>query len=48
MVDRAQVADSIEQLIKQVTAVATAGDHVLCMSNGGFGGIHRKLLAAIA
>ena len=48
MVDRAQVADSIEQLIKQVTAVATAGDHVLCMSNGGFGGIHRKLLAALA
>ena len=48
MVDRAQVADSIEQLIKQVTAVATAGDHVLCMSNGGFGGVHRKLLAALA
>ena len=48
MVDRAQVADSIEQLIKQVAAVATAGDHVLCMSNGGFGGIHRKLLAALA
>ena len=48
MVDRAQVADSIEQLIKQVTAVATAGDHVLCMSNGGFGGIHGKLLAALA
>ena len=25
-----------------------AGDHVLCMSNGGFGGVHAKLLAALA
>jgi UDP-N-acetylmuramate: L-alanyl-gamma-D-glutamyl-meso-diaminopimelate ligase len=27
---------------------ARPGDHVLCMSNGGFGGIHGKLLAALA
>ena len=24
-----------------------AGDHVLCMSNGGFGGVHAKLLLAL-
>jgi UDP-N-acetylmuramate: L-alanyl-gamma-D-glutamyl-meso-diaminopimelate ligase len=48
MVDRAQVADNIEQLVKQVKAAAKPGDHVLCMSNGGFGGIHGKLLAALA
>jgi UDP-N-acetylmuramate: L-alanyl-gamma-D-glutamyl-meso-diaminopimelate ligase len=24
------------------------GDHVLIMSNGGFGGLHGKLLAALA
>jgi UDP-N-acetylmuramate: L-alanyl-gamma-D-glutamyl-meso-diaminopimelate ligase len=24
-----------------------AGDHILCMSNGGFGGIHQKLLDAL-
>jgi len=29
-------------------AAAQAGEHVLCMSNGGFGGIHAKLLAALA
>jgi UDP-N-acetylmuramate: L-alanyl-gamma-D-glutamyl-meso-diaminopimelate ligase len=23
------------------------GDHLLCMSNGGFGGIHDKLLQAL-
>jgi UDP-N-acetylmuramate: L-alanyl-gamma-D-glutamyl-meso-diaminopimelate ligase len=27
---------------------AKPGNHVLCMSNGGFGGIHEKLLAALA
>jgi UDP-N-acetylmuramate: L-alanyl-gamma-D-glutamyl-meso-diaminopimelate ligase len=28
--------------------VAQPGDHILCMSNGGFGGIHAKLLDALA
>ena len=48
MVDRAHVADNIEQIIQQVKAAARPGDHVLCMSNGGFGGVHGKLLAALA
>ncbi len=48
MVDRAHVADNIEELVKQVKAAARPGDHVLCMSNGGFGGVHAKLLAALA
>ena len=30
-----------------MAAEARAGDHVLVMSNGGFGGIHDKLLAAL-
>ncbi|MBC7719847.1 MAG: UDP-N-acetylmuramate:L-alanyl-gamma-D-glutamyl-meso-diaminopimelate ligase [Chitinophagaceae bacterium] len=47
MVDRAHVADTIEELVKQVKAAAKGGDHVLCMSNGGFGGVHGKLLAAL-
>ncbi|MGV8804043.1 MAG: UDP-N-acetylmuramate:L-alanyl-gamma-D-glutamyl-meso-diaminopimelate ligase [Polaromonas sp.] len=45
---RAQVADNLEQLLAQVKANARPGDHLLCMSNGGFGGIHAKLLAALA
>jgi len=47
MLDRAQVADDIEQLVKQVKTAARPGDHILCMSNGGFGGVHGKLLAAL-
>ena len=47
MGDKAQVAGSIDELVKQVMAHAKAGDHLLCMSNGGFGGIHDKLLNAL-
>ena len=44
---KAQVASTIDDLVKQVVAVAKPGDHLLCMSNGGFGGIHDKLLKAL-
>jgi len=44
---RAQVADTLDQLLAQVKAVARPGDHLLCMSNGGFGGIHARLLEAL-
>ncbi len=47
MGERAQVADSIDALVAQVQAAARPGDHLLCMSNGGFGGIHGKLLDAL-
>ena len=45
---QAVVSDSIDELVQRVVAVARRGDHVLCMSNGGFGGIHAKLLDALA
>ena len=45
--DRAVVADSVDKLVAAVVQAAMPGDHVLCMSNGGFGGIHAKLLAAL-
>jgi UDP-N-acetylmuramate: L-alanyl-gamma-D-glutamyl-meso-diaminopimelate ligase len=44
MGERAQVADNLDQLLTQVKAAARPGDHLLCMSNGGFGGIHARLL----
>ncbi|MEY3461234.1 MAG: hypothetical protein RLZZ03_887, partial [Pseudomonadota bacterium] len=37
-----------DTLLAQVQAAAQPGDHLLCMSNGGFGGIHARLLAALA
>jgi UDP-N-acetylmuramate: L-alanyl-gamma-D-glutamyl-meso-diaminopimelate ligase len=42
------VCDTIDEVVAAVTRLAKAGDHVLCMSNGGFGGVHDKLLAALA
>ena len=41
---RARCEDDLERLIAAVVGEARAGDHVLVMSNGGFGGIHEKLL----
>ena len=45
---QAVVSATIDDLVKQVVAAARPGDHILCMSNGGFGGVHAKLLEALA
>jgi UDP-N-acetylmuramate: L-alanyl-gamma-D-glutamyl-meso-diaminopimelate ligase len=47
MGQRAFVSDNIDGVIAQVLSQVRAGDHVLCMSNGGFGGIHQKLADAL-
>jgi UDP-N-acetylmuramate: L-alanyl-gamma-D-glutamyl-meso-diaminopimelate ligase len=41
---RASVADTIADVIAQVMQQVRPGDHLLCMSNGGFGGIHTQML----
>ncbi len=48
MGSRAFISNNIDDLTRAVTTAAKAGDHILCMSNGGFGGIHQKLLDALA
>ena len=45
---RAVVCDDLQRLVEQLAGEARRGDHVLVMSNGGFGGIHDKLLASLA
>ena len=40
----AAVVSDIDELVLQVAADARAGDQLVVMSNGGFGGIHQKLL----
>ena len=40
---KAMCESNIDALAAQVASHAQAGDHILCMSNGGFGGIHQKL-----
>ena len=44
---RASFAASVDELVKGLTDDSRPGDHVLVMSNGGFGGLHDKLLAAL-
>ncbi len=44
----ALVADTVDALVAEIVRAARPGDHVLCMSNGAFGGVHDKLLAALA
>ncbi len=46
--EKAVIETSIEAIINTVCAEAKSGDEVLIMSNGGFGGIHQKLLTALA
>lgn len=44
---RATVHDDIYQLVTAIKQISRAGDHVLIMSNGGFDGVHEKLLLAL-
>jgi UDP-N-acetylmuramate: L-alanyl-gamma-D-glutamyl-meso-diaminopimelate ligase len=46
--DKASCHADLPALIAAVTREAREGDHVLVMSNGGFGGVHQKLLDALA
>ena len=42
------VCDSVAAIVAGVKQAARSGDHVLVMSNGGFGGIHQRLLDSLA
>jgi len=44
---RASSFDDLDALVAAVAAAARPGDHVVVMSNGGFGGVHGKLLQAL-
>ncbi len=45
---KAQAFDDLDSLVLAVAKEAKPGDHILVMSNGGFGGVHQKILKAIA
>ena len=44
----ARAFDDLDAPVAAVSAATRPGDHVLVMSNGGFGGVHQKLLDALA
>ncbi len=46
--DTVTVKDDVDALVAAIVQAARPGDHVLCMSNGAFSGVHDKLLAALA
>jgi UDP-N-acetylmuramate: L-alanyl-gamma-D-glutamyl-meso-diaminopimelate ligase len=46
--ERSRCVADIDALVAAIEGEAREGDHVLVMSNGGFGGLHGKLLAALA
>ncbi|MCE1184995.1 MAG: UDP-N-acetylmuramate:L-alanyl-gamma-D-glutamyl-meso-diaminopimelate ligase [Rhodocyclales bacterium] len=46
--EKARVMDDLGEMVAAIVAEARPGDHILVMSNGGFGGIHQKLLDALA
>ena len=45
---RTQTAPDIDTLVSQVQQAAKPGDHIVCMSNGGFGGVHDRLLHSLS
>ena len=45
--DRGASAASVDALVADLVAFVRRGDQVLIMSNGGFGGLHEKFLAAL-
>lgn len=44
---QARVESNLESLVQTLVTEASPGDHILVMSNGGFGGIHFRLLEAL-
>ena len=46
--NKATVAHTLDDLLQHLLPQLRPGDHVLCMSNGGFGNIHQRLLQALA
>ncbi|WP_151840469.1 UDP-N-acetylmuramate:L-alanyl-gamma-D-glutamyl-meso-diaminopimelate ligase [Acinetobacter soli] len=46
-VNSAQVSHSLDEIIQRIRSEAAEGDAVVIMSNGGFGGLHQKLISAL-
>jgi UDP-N-acetylmuramate: L-alanyl-gamma-D-glutamyl-meso-diaminopimelate ligase len=43
----ASVSGSVQAIVDEVVREAQSGDHILVMSNGGFGGIHERLVIGL-
>jgi UDP-N-acetylmuramate: L-alanyl-gamma-D-glutamyl-meso-diaminopimelate ligase len=45
---KASAYEDIDTLVASIAQAAQPGDHIIVMSNGGFGGVHQKILEALA
>jgi UDP-N-acetylmuramate: L-alanyl-gamma-D-glutamyl-meso-diaminopimelate ligase len=45
---QASAFEDLDALVAAIAAAARPGDHIVVMSNGGFGGVHQKILQALA
>jgi UDP-N-acetylmuramate: L-alanyl-gamma-D-glutamyl-meso-diaminopimelate ligase len=45
---KAQTFDDLQAMVNAIAQIAKSGDHILVMSNGGFGGVHQKILDSVA
>jgi UDP-N-acetylmuramate: L-alanyl-gamma-D-glutamyl-meso-diaminopimelate ligase len=48
LAERLSVSGAVEDIVQAVATEAAEGDHILVMSNGGFQGIHQRLLDALS
>ena len=46
--NKAKTFDDLTMLVNAISAAAKSGDHILVMSNGGFGGVHQKIIDSLA
>jgi len=46
--DKARVTRQLDELVGLLAETAAPGDHILIMSNGGFGGLHARLLERLS
>jgi UDP-N-acetylmuramate: L-alanyl-gamma-D-glutamyl-meso-diaminopimelate ligase len=47
MQDKAAVYDDIDAMVSAIVKLAKPRDQILVMSNGGFNGVHQKILNAL-
>jgi UDP-N-acetylmuramate: L-alanyl-gamma-D-glutamyl-meso-diaminopimelate ligase len=46
--NKAKTFDDLTMLVQAIKQAAKPHDHILVMSNGGFGGVHQKILDSLA
>ena len=45
---RVSIHEDLDPMVEMIARAVRPGDHVLVMSNGGFGGVHAKLLQRLS